>query len=191
MAVAALAVVLLAGCTAPGGPAPSPVASVVVSESPSVTPSPSELSAEEKLLAQIPDAAKGDDLLAAVEMAKFFLVLHPGLYQGEDPALFEFLSLPECEFCTSSVAAAERELSEGRVQSGGDFIFADKLPESVIDMDSGSALIGIWVTEEAYEVSDSAGATVAERGAKLLKFSLELEFAEGLWRVAGVGFEDA
>ena len=93
---------VLAGCTAPGGPAPSPASTAPV-ESPSATASPTpSLSAEEQLLAQIPDAAKGDDLLAAVEMAEFFITLHPGLYQGEDPALFEFLSLPECEFCSSS-----------------------------------------------------------------------------------------
>src|SRR6186713_1052003 len=91
----AVGAAVLAGCTAQGGPAPSsPSSAPVESPEPTASPSPS-LTAEEQLLAQIPDAAKGDDLLAAVEMAEFFITLHPGLYQGEDPALFEFLSLPE------------------------------------------------------------------------------------------------
>src|SRR5690554_3104290 len=83
---------VLAGCTSANEPVVSP--SVSVSAVAASSPSPT-LSHEEQMLALIPEEAKGDDLFAAEAMAKFFITLHPGLYQGDDPALWEFLCLPE------------------------------------------------------------------------------------------------
>src|SRR5690554_4476185 len=108
----ALVATLSAGCAPEhAGTAVSTVVPASAPATPHSSPSPSPtptLTEEERLLAMIPDAAKGDDLLAAVEMAKFFITLHPGLYQGEDPALFQFLSLPECLFCSSTVTSTQR-----------------------------------------------------------------------------------
>src|SRR5690554_6640003 len=182
---------VLSGCTAPAEPVPS-VTPVVTTSSPSPSPSPTPtLTEEERLLAMIPDAAKGDDLPAAVEMAKFFITLHPGLFMGEDPALFEFLSLPECVFCSSSVSSARNQLARGEMQVGGDLTVADGVAESVLDLETDTALVGFDVTEAAYQVRDSEGALISEREAKSLKFALALELVNGVWRVAGVDIESA
>jgi len=180
---------VVSGCTGPAAePSPSSTPSVTESATPSPTPT---LTEEERLLAMIPDAAKGDDLPAAVEMAKFFITLHPGLFMGEDPALFEFLSLPECVFCSSSVSSARNQLARGEMQVGGDLTVADGVAESVLDLETDTALVGFDVTEAAYQVRDSEGALISEREAKGLKFALALELVNGVWRVAGVDIESA
>jgi hypothetical protein len=180
----AVGVGVLAGCTAPAvEPSPSP--SVSVTPSPSVSPTPT-LTAEEQLLAQIPEGAKGDDLLAAVEMAKFFVTLHPGLYQGKDPALFEFLSLPECDFCSSSLEVTRERLAEGTVQVGGDFTVPEQVVESVFDTETDNtttALVGFKVTEAPWDFVDSTGTVTKSKGEGSFEAAVALRHIDGLWRV--------
>ena len=138
------------------------------------------------MLAQIPEEAKGDDLLAAVEMAKFFILLHPGLYQGGDRELFEWLSLPECEYCSSSLAVTEERLAEGIVQVGGDFTIPEQVERSVIDPDTDNtttALTGFKVNEAPYEFVDTEGQiTFSDPGGEF-SAALALRHIDGLWRV--------
>mgnify|MGYP005812666115 CR=1 FL=1 len=182
-------VLALAGCTSPAEPTPSPsVTPVVTSATPSPTPT---VTFEERMLAQIPEEAKGDDLLAAVEMAKFFIQLHPGLYQGGDREMFEWLSLPECEFCSSSLEVTEERLAEGIVQVGGDFTIPEQVEGSVIDPETDNtttALIRFRVEEASFVYHDSAGTVTHEDEGGTYEFSFALRYVNGLWRVLGVGY---
>lgn len=178
---------VLSGCTAPAEPVPS-VTPVVTTSSPSPSPTPT-LTEEERLLAMVPDAAKGDDLLAAVEMAKFFITLHPGLYQGEDPALFQFLSLPECMFCSSSVEVTQQRLAEAIVRVGGEFTIPEQVPISVLEFEedgSATALVLFTVIEAPYEFVDGSGAVTLSDPGGLFEAAFALRQSDGLWRISGV-----
>ncbi len=169
-------------------PSPS-VTPVVTSATPSPTPT---VTFEERMLAQIPEEAKGDDLLAAVEMAKFFILLHPGLYQGGDRELFEWLSLPECEFCSSSLAVTEERLAEGIVQVGGDFTIPEQVERSVIDPDTDNtttALVGFHLAYSAYVYQDANGEVTLSAEGGSLNTAIALRQVDGLWRIYGVGLE--
>ena len=140
------------------------------------------------MLAQIPEEAKGDDLLAAVEMAKFFIQLHPGLYQGGDRELFEWLSLPECEFCSSSLEVTEERLAEGIVQVGGDFTIPEQVEGAVIDPDTDNtttALVRFELSYSAYKYEDADGEVTVEEPAGELTATFALRHIDGVWRVYG------
>jgi len=141
----------------------------------------------------IPDAAKGDDLPAAVEMAKFFITLHPGLYQGEDPALFEFLSLPECMFCSSSVEVTQERLADGIVQVGGEFTIPEQVEGAVLDEvtdNTTTALVLLKVDEAPYEIRDNAGGVIRSHDGGPFNAAFALRHVDGLWRVYGVEIVD-
>src|SRR5690606_23979138 len=180
---------VLSGGTAPAEPVPS-VTPVETTSSPSPSPSPTPtLTEEERLLAMIPDAAKGDDLLAAVEMAKFFITLHPGLYQGEDPALFQFLSLPECVFCSSSVEVTQERLADGIVQVGGESYGPDQVVTSVLDFSSGdeaTALVRFRMIEEPHRTIDASGAEIRSSAGGDYDVGIALRLKDGLWRIHGL-----
>jgi hypothetical protein len=180
----AVGVAVLAGCTAPAvEPSPSP--SVSVTPSPSVSPTPT-LTAEEQLLAQIPEGAKGDDLLAAVEMAKFFLLLQPDLYRGGDPALWEFLSLPDCTFCSSTVTSTAQRVRDEHLQVGGEYAVPEQVVGSVLDTktdDTTTALIQFDFTEAAYQIVAEDGTVIKTGGPGTHRATLALRLEDGLWRV--------
>jgi len=137
----------------------------------------------------IPDAAKGDDLPAAVEMAKFFITLHPGLYQGEDPALFEFLSLPECVFCSSSVEVTQERLADGIVQVGGEFTIPEQVEGAVLDEvtdNTTTALVLLKVDEAPYTFVDGSGNVTVDDPGGHFSAAFALRFHDGLWRIYGV-----
>lgn len=153
---------------------------------PSVEPSPSPtMTEEERLLALIPEDAKGDDLYAAEAMAKFFLELDSGLFRGEDPDLYLFLSKPDCEFCASTVNAARKELNSGLRQSGGGVTVEPNTVETYIHPESGFAYVTFFISEASGAYVDDAGAVVREFPGGRYKFGAELEYDNGLWRVRG------
>jgi hypothetical protein len=150
------------------------------------------LTEEEVFLAQIPEAAKGDDLLAAVEMAKFFITLHPGLYQGEDPALFAWLSLPECMFCSSSLATTAERVARGEIQIGGNGSIPDQVEDSVLDMetdDTTTAFVGFELVEAPHTTIDREGTEIRSSDGGTYRVSVALRQSEGLWRVYGVSVD--
>ena len=94
------ATVFLAACS---GNDPQPFVSetpsrtaVVVTDSPSPTPT---LTAEEKLLAQIPENARGEDFVSASNFAKFFILEYQAMFTKRDDSIFKLLSEPGCKFC--------------------------------------------------------------------------------------------
>jgi hypothetical protein len=144
-----------------------------------VTPT---LTAEEQLLAQIPEGAKGDDLPSAVEMAKFFLLLQPELYRGGDPALWEYLSLPECTFCSSTVTSTRQRVADGHLQVGGEYTVPEQVERSVLDIetdDTTTALVGFSFTEDAYQIVAEDGAVVKAGEAGTYEAALALRFVDG------------
>lgn len=177
---------VLAGCTSPAAE-PSPSASVTFAPSPSVSATPT-LSAEEALLKQIPEGAKGDDLLSAVEMAKFFLLLQPDLYRGGDPSLWEFLSLPECEFCSSTVTSTGKRVADGHLQVGGEYSIPEQVERSVLDLetdDTTTALVGFSFDEDAYQIVAADGTIIKSGDAGTYEAAFALRHVDGLWRVYG------
>ena len=190
-------VLVLAGCTGGGpsvgssGPPESsdrPVVTESVAPVPSVTPTVSE---EERLLAMIPEEAKGDDLLAAVAMAKFFILLHPGLFKGDDPDLFAFLCLPQSTFCATSLASASEGAARGESQHGGDFTVTGYNERSVLDTwtdETITALVGFTVSQSEYEVVDEAGAVVRDGGPSEFDIAVALRLDEGVWKVYALEF---
>lgn len=182
------AVVVLSGCVGGGGePSLSPMVLASASvEAPSPSPS---LTHEEQMLALIPEAAKGDDLLAAEAMAKFFISVFPDLYRGEGKDLWAFMSEPGCEFCTSGLETAERYLAEGAVLEGGEFTIPTQLAETVIDIESGDAFVGLLILESQGRYVKPSGEVVAEREGGQIGFTLRLVHNGALWRVAGVAYE--
>lgn len=180
-----VSVLVLSGCVDGGGPAVESSPPVVTSESVDASPSPS-MSTEERLLAMIPEEAKGDDLMAAEAMAKFFITLHPGLYQGEDPALFEFLCLPESVFCSSSLAVTQERLSEGTVQVGGDAEIPDQVSQMVLTTeDDGveTAFIGFRFVELPHSTLGSDGSTLRTSDGGEYEAAVALRHQDGLWRI--------
>lgn len=138
----------LAGCTQPADQEPSPTPSV---SAPTPAPSPTPTMPEEdRLLAMIPDAAKGDDLPAAIETARFFLSLQPKLFQGDDPALVRFLSMDDCGFCESEIERALNYIADVGIQAGGDLQFSGQPPLAIFDFerdDTTTALVAFEFTE--------------------------------------------
>ena len=144
---------------------------------------------EELFLELIPEDARYDDLLGAVAMAEFFITLHPGLYQGEDPAFFEFLSLPECEFCSSSVAVTRQRLADGIVQVGGDFTVPPQVETSIMDLETDNtetALVRFKVVEAPWEFRDATGAVIKSKGESVFLTTMALRWVDGAWRVFAV-----
>lgn len=170
------------GWTRASGAASAPEATPAISPAPTMT-------TEDQLIAMIPEAAKGDDLPAAIEMAKFFITLHPGLYQGEDPALFQFLSLPECTFCNSSVEVTQERVSTGLVQVGGEFTIPDQIEQAVLDTKTDNtvtALVGFTLYEEAWQFVDGSGGVVKSGSGSDGWTAVALRFVDGMWRIYGV-----
>lgn len=186
--VVCASVVVLSGCVGGGGPVVESVLPVVTEQSVEPSPSPS-VSVEERLLAMIPEEAKGDTLMAAEAMAKFFVELQTELFQVGDSALVEFLSLPECEFCTSSVAAASELHVKGSVQVGGEVEFAVGPSQMVMAEAPGEAYVGFVFTESESRYVDAAGNVEREFPQTDIDVAIHLRLQDGLWRVAGVGFE--
>jgi len=186
-------VLVLAGCTGGGpsvgssGPPESsdrPVVTASVAPVPSVTPTVSE---EERLLAMIPEEAKGDDLLAAVAMAKFFVTLFPELFTDQrEPDLFRFLSFDTCEFCSSALDTSQARLDEGLHMTSGAMTPAEGVDQMVLT--DTAAFAQFKVHKDAGAYVDQDGAVVQEHDAQDYLFTVQLSRSDGLWRIDGVDY---
>ena len=144
------------------------------------------------MLAQIPEEAKGDDLLAAVEMAKFYLLLQPDLYRGGDNSLWQFLALPECEFCSSTVTSTEKRVAAGHLQVGGEYAVPEQVEAAVLDLetdDTTTALVGFSFTEAAYQIVATDGSVIKSGDAGTYRAAFALRHVDGVWRVYGASTE--
>lgn len=181
-------VLVLSGCVDGGGPAVESSPPVMTSESVETSPSPS-MSDEERLLAMIPEEAKGDDLMAAEAMAKFFITLRPGIFQGGDAALFEHLCLPESVFCSSTLATVNERNHDGVLRIGGDVSLSSRPGISVLDTETDNtttALIQFEFTEDAFRDVDAEGVDTQVSEGGDYSASLALRQVDGVWRIYGV-----
>jgi len=140
----------------------------------------------------IPDAAKGDDLLAAVEMAKFYLLLQPDLYRGGDSALWEFLALPECLFCSSTVTSTQRRVKDGHLQVGGEYSIPEQVVGSVLDDvtdNTTTALVQFTFVEAPYQIVARDGTVIKAEDEGTYLVTIALRHVGGLWRVYAAAIE--
>ncbi len=190
----ALVATLSAGCAPEhAGTAVSTVVPASAPATPHSSPSPTPtLTEEERLLAMIPDAAKGDDLLAAVEMAKFYLLLQPDLYRGGDSALWEFLALPECLFCSSTVTSTQRRVQDGHLQVGGEYSIPEQVVGSVLDDvtdNTTTALVQFTFVEAPYQIVARDGTVIKAGDEGTYLVTIALRHVGGLWRVYAAAIE--
>jgi len=191
--VGTVMVLVLAGCTGGGpsvgssGPPESsgrPVVTASVAPVPSVTPTVSE---EERLLAMIPEEAKGDDLLAAVAMAKFFVTLIPSIFvQDRDTAMFDYLFVDTCEFCSSVRGTSDDLVNSGGYQVGGVMTPAESTTAMVLTEDGQTAYASFLVSESPVVQYDGEGQRINETDTRGHEFYVKLVLGSGGWRVAGV-----
>lgn len=169
-------------------PTPTPVV-VATPAVVSASPSPS-MSHEDQMLALIPEDAKGDGLLAAEAMAKFFISLVPELYRTDDTALWEFLSLPSCEFCASGLANSRAYMESGKTFEGGEFVLPEIILGSVLDVDGTElAYVPVPVQEKASVTYGPNGEIESTGSAREVEFTVALELVGGQWRINGIAFD--
>ena len=159
-------------------PAPSPT--------PSVTPD-GELT-REQLLEILPPEAHGDDVDAAVAVARFFLGLRSQMLTDSTASVSAWLSLSteNCAFCSSTLDTVTTRRAEGQKTSGGEIVF-DERP---FFSDYGDSVTEAYVREMAVErewaTADASGATLNEGGPTPVQFDVRLALVDGIWRVDGV-----
>ena len=165
----------------------SPSVPVVVSEAPSVTPSPS-VTPEEELLARIPEEARYESFPSSVEFAMFFIDLYAPLFQPPyDTELFDFLCDDENVFCVDTLARSEATRDAGAFSEGGVFTWE---PDGAV---GGLKDDGYWYVSQRFSVTDTV--TFLEDGSEYRTVAggtggvgLQLRFEDGAWRVYGVEF---
>ncbi len=117
VALGGLATAGLTACTGDAEASPSPTPVVTVStEAPSPTPT---LTAEEELLAQIPEDARGESFPEAIKFAEFFVSQWDQMYRTRDAALFAYMCDDDCEFCSTSLAEFYEIVETSRTAEGG------------------------------------------------------------------------
>ncbi len=184
------ATVSLSACT--GGS--DPVASVtpsppVVSETPSVSPTPTALS-DDELLALIPEEARREDFLSASNFAKFFVGLYPEMMHDQDPGLFSMLSDPNCVFCNNSLGnLADLVASDGSM-TGGDVIVEAGLASGGLEAD-GTTNTSFDAETADTTFLDAAGSVTSRVPGRGGRLGVSLRYDVDHWVVLGVGSEDA
>lgn len=192
MRLAGLAAALagaLVGCTSPSAiktetPTGGPVASATGEPSPGVSAAP--LTSEE-LLAILPEDAGLPDFRGAEITAKYFVSLYDDIYSTGDLGVWEALALPTCEFCKSAAAGARDDAARGAIQSGGAVEVGD-VADGRIDQASGNAVMKLRMQQGAGTTTYDDGTTTEYGGGEFDVF-IELEFADGIWKVVGVDVE--
>ena len=163
---------------------PSPTATVV-SQSPTPTPT---LTAEEELLAQIPEDARGEDFASATQFSRFFIELYPGLF-AVDPQteLFALLSAPSCQFCSGALADSTDTAAVSAHSEGGAFTWLGAV------LRGGLLDDGFWYVTQDFEVTDTvtylADGTedhISRGGSG--EVGVKLSWDGGSWHVHGIEF---
>ena len=170
-------------------PTVSVTPSVVVSETPSVSPSPTALS-EDELLALIPEDARAENFGGAVNFAKFFLIESHRMFVDRDSEAFQFSSGPECGFCASVLASYDEHFATNSTVVGGDI---EVNPESA---SGGLQTDGAWliqfpmvVLEAQYFNADGSLRSNVETAE--YNTGVSLAYQDGHWLVLGLNFEQS
>lgn len=124
VAVAALvggATAVLSACSDSVDPvvSESPSVPVVVTPSPTVSPTPTALT-DEELLELIPESSRAENFGGAANFAGFFVREYQRMFAEHDSALFAFVSGEECQFCASSLQSFAEDEAAGSTVTGGE-----------------------------------------------------------------------
>jgi len=160
----------------------------VVSETPSVSPTPTALS-DDELLALIPAEARRSDFFGATAFLKFYIDLYPGLFIEEpDTALFDYLSIEGCVFCDGAIRDSAETVAAHAHSEGGVFTFDDSLGQGGL-RDDGFTYVGrrFSVTDTATYLADGSEYGTVPGGTGLV--ALKTKFEKGAWHVYEVEFD--
>ena len=180
----------LSACSGAGsdGEPVSPSVSVVVSEAPSVSPTPT-VTPEEELLARIPEEARYESFPSSVEFSMFFLSLYPRLFDKvPDTELFAYLTGENCGFCVNSLNGSQETVDAGAYSVGSEFTFEPDLARGGLQND------GYWYVALNFETSASTtfgpdGAQIESGPARSGEVRLRLEWNESHWLVDEIDFD--
>jgi len=184
------ATVSLSGCTGDSDPVVTPsVLVTAATPSPSVSPSPAALS-DEELVALIPEEARLENFGSAVSFARFFLLEYHRMFVEKDPSLFRFASGAECEFCASALDSYDVLISAGGRTAGGDMsVDAERATGGL--RDDGYWYVGVPFTAAPNSDYAADGELLDEGAGATGQASLQLEWREARWSVAGVEIDAA
>ena len=192
MALAALGLASLAGCTGGSGPilteTPSPIATARPTPSASPSPSPTPLT-DAELLALMPPEAAYPDVRGAIATAQFFLEEYQRLFFTGNDAVWAALSVEGCEFCSSSRRGAVALRDEGARQEGGEFTIDPSTIEANFYDETGFTYVILHATWTPTQNVYSDGRIEPDGDGGAAKISFEMELQGDAWRVRGVGVE--
>lgn len=184
----------LAGCT--GAPAP------IVTEAPTVAPSPPETSSpspspsataltDEELLALMPEEAARDDLFGAMATAQFFLEQYAPMFHTGDTRVWEALSAPECTYCADALENAERVRDEGWIVEGGEIVVDSSRTQGALTSET-QASIAIDADAEASTLHSAASPSPTPGSpARAIEFGVVMSLVDGRWLVREVAGREA
>ena len=178
------ATAVLSSCSSEPGPivTETPWPTAVVSAPPSSSPTPT-VTPEEELLAQIPEAARGEDFASASNFVGFYVDLYPGLFE-RDPrtSLFEWLSMNDCVFCESNLESSGETARVGAHSEGGVFTLDDAIGQGG-QRDDGFTYVGrrFSVTDTVTYLADGSEYKTVPGGTGIA--ALKLKYSDGCWRV--------
>ena len=191
VALGGIATAGLSACSGAGsdGEPVSPSVSVLVSEAPSVSPTPT-VTPEEELLARIPEEARHESFPSSVEFSMFFIELYAPLYERDhESELFDLLCTDESVFCASALEGSKASQEAGAYSEGGEFTWSPDLAQGGLQSDN------FWYVELPFAVTDTvtylADGTqhgVSRGGAGVVALKLGFDREDVVWRVHAVNF---
>ena len=168
-------------------PTVSVTPSVVVSETPSVSPSPTALS-EDELLALIPEDARAENFVSASNFAKFFVQEYQRMFVERDPSLLNVLSGPDCEFCQSARDSFAQLEAAGQHREGGDVTID---PAAAVGglQDDGTYSVTLPMSTGPSETLDAQGVVLGSSGGGSGLAAFSLQYSDAHWVVLGVNVQ--
>jgi hypothetical protein len=144
---------------------------------------------EEELLAQIPNNARGEDFFSAMQFARFFFGMYPGLFAEDgDTELFEYLTGENCGFCENAVAGVHETREQRAYSVGGEVTFPDTLARGGLQDD------GYWYVADRFHTAATEtlgpdGELLDAAPAYSGEMRLRLEYQDDHWLVDEIDLE--
>jgi len=192
----AVALVALGGCFGEPGPIVTrDVTSTwtppaVETPTPSPSPSPTALS-DDELLAALPEEAKCSLITCARATAEFMLLEEDRVITSGDLTVWNALSLDSCAYCASvrentiaRTAAGEHVLPSTTQIDGSSWTYS-------LDSETGDAYASAFLTTPVRIAVDTTGAMVRESEPESGTQSFQLQYVDGVWRIAAASWEPA